>query len=142
MSTTDTTDTFDLADFETVVSADVTIKHPLTGAPTPIVITLAGPEHPARRKAAFTRARKMRADMMKTGKVQLGDPEEDEQDETDQLAAFTLGWKNLTSGGTTIVFTPATARTLYAEPKYRWLRDQVRTALDEREAFIKRSAAA
>lgn len=132
---------FDVADYEDVTSADVTIKDPSTGAPTALVITLAGPEHPARKKLSFDKQRRMRAQLQKTGKLQLGDPEEDEAEELEQLAAFTLGWRGLRSGGADVPFSAEAARTLYASPKRRWLRDQVKAALDEREHFIRRSVA-
>lgn len=133
---------FDIADYEDVSSGSVTIKDPLTGAPTPLVIELAGPEHPLRRRDAMNRARRIRNDIMRNGKVQLDDPEEQEQDDTEKLAAYTLGWSGLTSGGQPVPFSKAAALQLYADPRRRWLRDQVRAALDERERFIKRSAAA
>ena len=132
---------FDVADYEDVTSADVTIKDPSTGAPTALVITLAGPEHPARKKLNFDKQRRMRAQLQKTGKLQLGDPEEDEAEELEQLAAFTLGWRGLRSGGADVAFSAEAARALYSSPKRRWLRDQVKAALDEREHFIRRSVA-
>ena len=132
---------FDIADFEDNTSADITIKNPMTGAPTAVVITLAGPEHPARRKIAFDRQRELRTGLQKTGKLQLGDPEEDEEAETDLLIDSTLGWKGIKRGGVALEFTKPTARELYTDPKRRWLRDQVKAALDEREHFIRRSAA-
>jgi hypothetical protein len=132
---------FNIDDYEDVTSGTVTIKNPATGAPTPVKFVLAGPEHAIRKRASFDRARRMRAGLMKTGKVQLGDPEEDELEETDQLVAFTLGWENLVIGGKPVTFSADVARQLYTDPKRRWLRDQVKAALDEREAFIQRSAA-
>jgi hypothetical protein len=133
---------FDIADYEDVASSDVIIKHPATGAPTQLVITIAGPEHPDRKRQAFDRARKMRAQLQKTGKVQLGDPVDDEADMTDQLVAFTLGWSGMVRAGQPVPYGADVARQLYTDGKLRWLRDQVVAALDEREAFIKRSATA
>lgn len=131
---------FDLASFEDVPSTDYVLKNPATGAPTAVVFSLAGPEHPTRKRAAMARARRMRAALMKTGKVQLGDPEEDEADETDQLVSFTLGWKGVVIGGKEVPFSAAAARDLYGDPKRRWVRDQVKAALEERDAFIRGSA--
>lgn len=132
---------FDLADFEDVPAAELNIKNPLTGKPTEAVIELAGPEHPVRKRIAFERARRARAAMMRTGKVQLTDPEDDEATETDDLVQMTLGWRGLVIGGAPIEHTPAAALALYTDPKRRWLREQVREFLEERKAFIQPSAA-
>jgi hypothetical protein len=134
------TDLFDVAEYDDVPSADVRIKDPLTGAPTAVVITLAGPEHPLRRKMAMDRQRKMRSQLQRTGKVQLGDPAEDEAEETEMLADCTLGWSGISAGGQKLAHSRTAALQLYGDPKRQWLRAQVKTALDEREAFIKRSA--
>lgn len=128
---------FDLAAFEDVLSSELTIRDPLTGAPTPLVITIAGPEHPDRKRDEFARSRRMRAELMKTGKVQLEDPEEEEADATERIARYILGWKGLRTP-----YTPAAALALVSDPKRRWLREQIRVALEERDRFIQRSAAA
>ncbi len=133
---------FDLDAYEDTTTADVTIKDPATGAPSSAVITLAGPEHPSRKKIDFDRQRRMRAVLQKTGKLQLQDPEEDEADEVDMLVACTLGWSGMNIGGKPLEFSTQASRDLYSDPKRRWLRAQVVTALGEREAFIKRSATA
>ena len=135
-------DSLDLDDFEDVISADVRIKHPETGAPTNVTITLAGPEHPARKRILFTRQRRVRSQLQKTGKLQLQDPEDDETDETDLLAACTLGWAGVVVAGQPVPYSTGAALALYENPKRRWLREQVKAALDERELFIKRCAAA
>lgn len=130
----------DLDAFETVQTTDMVVRNPETGAPTQARITLAGPEHPVHRRILLDRARRLRTGMMKTGKVQLDDPEEDEAAETDLLVACTLGWNGLSSGGQTLAHSADAARKLYTDPGRRWLRDQVRAALGEAQAFIKRSA--
>lgn len=128
---------FDISAYEDAHSGMVIIKDPMTGAPTPLAIELAGPEHPARRKDDFNRARRMRQDIMKTGKVQLDDPEEEEEAKTQKLAEYSL---SATVNGQPVPFSREQALALYSDPKRRWLRAQVATALDERERFIKRSA--
>ena len=133
---------FDVADFEDLPEGEVVIKNPVTGEPTSLVIVLAGPEHPIRKRTMFERQRQMRRQFQKTGKLTLGDPVEDEEVETAMLADFTLGWRNFVMGGKQHQYSRATALSVYSDPKMRWLRDQVKTALDEREAFIKRSAPA
>lgn len=128
---------FDISAYEDVQTGTVIIRDPLTNAPTPLAIELAGPEHPKRRKDDFNRARRLRQDIMKTGKVQLDDPEEEELAKTEKLADYTIGW---TVNGQAMPFSREAALALYSDPKRRWLRSQVATALDERERFIKRSA--
>lgn len=128
-------ETFDLEAYEDVTSADVRIKDPTTGAPTPMVVTLAGPEHADRKRLTFARQRRLRAALAKTGKVPVSDPEEDDAEELDMLVACTLGWS-----GASVPYSPAEARRLYSDPKRRWLRDQVAAALQERELFTRACA--
>lgn len=105
-----------------------------TGAPTPWVITLAGPEHPERKRRLFARQRRLRAAVAKTGKLPNSDPVDDDAEQVDDLVAFTLGWS-----GAAVAYSPQTARQIYADSKRRWVRDQVTAALDERELFMQRS---
>jgi hypothetical protein len=130
---------FDVGDYEDQPAGEVVIKNPMTGEPTSLVVLLAGPEHPIRKRTMFERQRQMRRQFQKTGKLQLGDPVEDEEVETAMLADFTLGWRGFVLAGGDYAFSRANALAVYANPKMRWLRDQVKTALDERESFIKRS---
>lgn len=130
---------FDVADFEDQPEGEVLIKNPVTGEPTALAIVLAGPEHPIRKRVMFERQRVMRRQFQKTGKLTLADPVEDEEVETAMLADFTLGWRNFIRGGEPYPHSRANALAVYSDPKMRWLRDQVKTALDEREAFIRRS---
>lgn len=117
-------------------SAVLTLKHPVTGAATPARITVAGPEHPARKAAIFARMRVRRQEMERTGKLSVTDPAEDEQDEVALLAACTLGWSGLRVGGAVLAYSAEASAALYADPKRAWVRDQVKTALDQRELFI------
>lgn len=128
---------FDPLAFEDVSTGSLRIKDPLTGAPTAMVVTLAGPEHPDRKKRLHARQRKLRAAMAKTGKLPMSDPEDDDADQVDELVASTLGWE-----GSAVPYSPEAARRLYGDAKRRWLRDQVQAALDERELFTRSSAPA
>lgn len=131
---------FDISDYEDVTACEVVIKHPVTGAPTDLVITVAGPEHPDRRRINFERQRQMRKALQRTGKLQLADPVEDEDADTEMLVACTLGWRGMMLGGVPLEFSKEQVRRVYTDAKRRWLRDQVKTAMEEREAFIARSA--
>ena len=129
------TQPFDIDAYEDVVSADVRIKNPTTGAPTPMTVTLAGPEHPDRKRLTYAKSRRLRATLAKTGKLPTTDPEDDDADELELLVACTLAWT-----GASVPYSRDAARKLYADPKRRWLRDQVATALNERELFTQASA--
>jgi hypothetical protein len=126
---------FDFDAFEDVPTTDLRIKDP-NGLPTAMLITLAGPEHPDRKRRQFVRQRKFRAEFAKAGKMPVTDPSDDYDDETDELVACTLGWV-----GAAVPYSPSAARTLYADPKRQWLRVQVKAALDERDRFTRSSAA-
>lgn len=126
---------FDFSAFEDVQTGTLSIKTP-TGAPTAMQVTLAGPEHPDRKRRIFARQRRLRSTLVKTGKLPIADPEDDEADELDELVASTLGWT-----GAAVAYSPDAARALYADPKRRWLRDQVKAALDDRELFTRACAA-
>lgn len=133
------TDIFDLDAFEDVPAGDYVVKHPETGQPTQIMLTLAGPEHPQRKKIAFAQQRRLRKVLQQTGKLQLSDPEDEESEEIDLLVSCTLAWRGLTVSGKELAHSADAARKIYSDPKRRWLRDQVKQALNEREHFIKRS---
>lgn len=131
---------FDLASIEDVISAEVQLKR--NGSPLPIFVTIAGPEHPNRKAFAFAKQRKMRQQLAKTGKVEFTDPVEDEQEETDLLAACLLGWRDangntaLLVGGNYLDCTRDNAHKLLTDPKRAWFRRAVRAAFDDNEAFI------
>jgi hypothetical protein len=126
---------FDPLSVEEVHSGELRVKNPLTGEATGMVIVLAGPEHPDRKRRIFTRTRRMRAAWQKTGKMPVTDPEEDAAEELDDLVACTLGWR-----GAVVPYSADAARTLYADSKRRWLREQVKQALGEAELFTRSSA--
>lgn len=131
------TDQFDIDNFEDVGTGTYAVKHPATGRATPLVLTLAGPEHPKRKKAQFQRVRKLRNQAAKTGKIDFDDPQDEDENTTMEIAGYILGWEGLVAGGKNVEFSPEEAIKLMRDPKRRWLRDQVKAALDERELFIK-----
>lgn len=132
---------FKISSIKDAQSAAIEIKDPETGAPLGAFVTLAGPEHPKRKALEFARQRKMRASLQKTGKVQLGDPSDDEQDGIDELAEITLGWDGFVGDDDLpIAFSKEAAQKLYADDNMGWLRAQLFTAKNERERFINSSA--
>ena len=132
-------DDLDLDQFEDQLSADIFLKSPATGAVTRSYITVIGPEHPARKKIQFDRARRQRAEFAKKGKLEVRDPLEDIEEQTDFMVTCTTGW-NLTQGGLPVPFSPEAARSIYNDPKRQWLRAQVFKGLDDAERFISSSA--
>jgi hypothetical protein len=121
-------------------SADVSIKHPVTGDPIGVTLTLAGPEHPSRKSIEFARQRRARVAIQRTGKFELNDPADDAQEQIDRLAACTLAWDGVTEAGVPVECTKAAAAALYATEGLEWLRDQAAAALDEQTRFIKACA--
>lgn len=133
-----------MLDLDTVAesaTADIAIKHPVTGAATGAVITLAGPEHPKRKQIQFDRQRQQRAKFARLGKLQFDDPADDDAAAVALLAASTFGWSGIGRGGQPLAFSEQAAAALYADPKYGWLRAQVQEAMDARANFIQTSAA-
>lgn len=128
---------FDLMGCEDTTSGEYRVRHPISRAPTGMVVQLAGPEHPTRKSLLHARQRRMRAEIVQTGgKMPVLDPEAEEADEVDRLVACTLGWS-----GCATAYSPAAARAFYSDSKRRWFRDQVAAALEERELFTRASEA-
>ncbi len=133
---------FDLSSITEQTSAEIEILHPVTRAPTGARITLAGPEHPDRKRLQFERQRRLRASFAKKGRFDVVDPEQEEADDLEWLAACTLGWRGFADAGKPIEFSAAAVKALYARPEMTWLRRQVQAALADLENFIKSSGAA
>lgn len=134
---------FNLKRISDAPSAVVEIKDPETNAPLGVTFVLAGPEHPKRKQIEFDRQRRLRAVMNKTGKIELGDPEEDDQEGRQNLAACILGWNGYVDDkGEPVAYSAEAAKALVNDPDMGWLRVQLNTALQERERFIKRSVPA
>lgn len=130
---------FNLRSIEQATSAEVAIKQP-DGTPTGVVIEIAGPEHPERKRIKWALERKALSRYQKTGKVEMPDPEEAEASKHENLATYTLGWKGYSVDGVDVPFSKSAALDLYRDPKMAWLVDQIEAALGDKELFIKRSA--
>lgn len=133
---------FDLTQISDAPSAEFAVLHPITKEPIGVTLTLAGPEHQARKKLRIEHQRRVRARIQKAGKLVLDDPESDAAAQVDVLVASTLGWKGLQRDGVEVAFSESAARELYEDKRLAWLREQVLNALDERELFIQTSGAA
>jgi len=130
------TDPFSFLGCEDIESAEVPIEPPGGGAPL-MFVTLAGPTHRVRRDVVVARTRRIREATAKAGRLALGDPAQDEDDETDLLVSCTLSWRGSDS---LPAFSPAAVRALYTNRRYRWVREAVKEALDDRARFTTRSA--
>lgn len=133
---------FDLDSVTALTSAVLWLKHPLTGKPLPASVVLAGPEHDARKAARWSIMRRRRALLAATGDLPPPDPREDEDDELAVLVACTLGWCGLARSGVALEFSAGACTTLYTDPRWSWVREQVKDALDDRARFISGSAPA
>ena len=131
---------FNIQTITDAASADVELKHPVTGVSLGATVTLAGPEHPTRKALDFARIRKIRQALQSAGKHQMNEPEEDALEQIDKLAKCTLGWSGIADNGQPIEFSQAAALKLYSDPSLGWLLAQLYTAIDERERFIKACA--
>lgn len=127
---------FDLDGIEDVGSADYEVLHPVTGQGTGAFITLAGPEHPDRKKMTMGLIRRARADAMRT-KAKAADIEEEIDESREMLAKVTLGWRGMRKAGAPMAFSQAAAKELYADPKSQWLVKQLMQAMNNAELFIK-----
>lgn len=132
----------DIKTITDALEADIELKHPVTGAALGATITMAGPEHPVRKSIDFAKQRKLRQSIVKSGRLEVTDPEDDILDAVEKLAACTLGWSGLTDGGTPLEFSKAAAAKLYGGEGMGWLRDQLYAAIEERTRFIKACATA
>ena len=131
---------FDLATVEDVEAAEVQLKR--NGQPLPIFVTLAGPEHPKRKRFAFEKQRKIRKQLAKTGKMDLGDPSEDEAEENDLLADCVLAWRGIAYEGQPLPCTRENIYRLLADKKRAWFRKAIKEAFDDAEAFTRVSVGA
>ena len=121
----DTPVPFDLDQAAVLTEAELELKHPITGVPLGIFVTLAGHEHELRKQRLFSMMRAQRAKIEKTGKFLASDPADDTADELDTLVACTLGWRNMRAGGQQLEWSAGACAALYTDPKRAWVRDQV-----------------
>jgi len=130
-------DPVDLATIRSLDRGVVQLRHPVTGEPLGASVTLASPDHPARRQARLDIAR-----------AQRGRPEPDEAeaaallDDTagEFLARIILDWSGIKQDGEILPFSPAAARELLAPEPMRWLVNQLLHESARGENFIETSA--
>lgn len=126
----------DLNDIQDLDSAELALINPKTGLPTGAFVTLAGPEHPQRRKRAMDITRQVRATLQRRGRLDT-DPEEDLAEGIDLLVLATLGWRGIMRNGKPIPFSADEARRIYTDPRSQWLVVQINNAINDRALFTK-----
>ena len=127
---------YDFDTEEVLESADVQIKD-ASGAPTTLVITVASPTHPERKRWEFASQNRRRALIQKTGKFINGSAEDEYDDETERLAISTLGWTSKR-----VAHSRQAALAVYGDPKRMHIRAQVLAALSDLQLFTRSSATA
>lgn len=129
--------TFDIADLEDMEQAEVQLKR--NGQPIPLFVTFYGPEHPKRKRYALDKQRRIRKQLSKTGRMDFGDPAEDEAEENEQIAACVIAWRGFVFNGQTLVCNRENAMRLLADSKRAWLRKAMKEAFDDQDAFMRGS---
>jgi len=131
---------FDVDSIADIGTAEVNLK--VNGQPLPgVFVTLAGPEHQVRKQYALDKARRMRKQLARTGKLELDDPVDEQEDETAHLAACVLDWRGIGRGGQAIACTRENVLALLKDDSKGWFRRAVKEAYEDVENFIQRSGA-
>lgn len=135
---------FDLDSIEDVGSAEVELLHPLSGKPTGAFVTLAGPEHPDRKRLTFGLIRRARQDAarqaasLRAGRqAAVTAPEEDLEESIDLLVGITLAWRGFKKDGAPLACTEANKRAMFYDPKRQWVVKQLTEAMQNTNLFIK-----
>lgn len=130
----------DLFAVKQLETTDVEILVPPDRVRSGVIFTLAGPNHPKRRGHELKAQRQYAKRFNRAGKMQLDDPEEREERDTDYLVVCTLGWKNFTRDGEPYPYSEENARRLYEDKERSFVRLQILEALRSDENFFASSA--
>lgn len=142
----------DLSGIKVGQTADVELLDPMTTEGMGAFFILAGPNHPVREGLELARDRKLRLEIKKKGRVDLGDPEQDRRDEIDYLVACTLGWYSIDSetkerrehivfDGKELPFSQGDCRRIYEDKDRSWIRKQIKGDLRDDDVFLRGSSA-
>lgn len=108
--------------------ADLTVRHPVTGEPTDVVIRLLGVDSPT-----FRQAQRLQIDAF--AKSQRPEPS---VTRAQLLAAVTVSWDNVMLDGADLAFSSENAVKLYTHPRASlWLAPQVDQFISARANFSK-----
>ena len=127
---------FDLDSVEDLFAADYQVFNPETRLPTGAFFTLAGPEHPERKRIAMDLQRRLRASAGRFNQA-VPDPETDARESVKLLAKVTLGWRGIRKNGQEVPYSEAAAVELYSDPKRQWVVKQLLVAMNDQDLFIK-----
>lgn len=127
----------DLATIRSKLQAVVELHHPVTGEPLGARVTLASPDHPARRQARLdiARADRGRDDLEGDGALDLVD-----ETAVEFLARIIFGWEGIKVDGEPLEYSAAAVRALLRPEPMRWLVNQLLNEAARAENFIETSA--
>ena len=132
----------DLAQYEQKEVCDYTLTTP-NGDKLDVLFQLAGPNHPKRKERDRKQLAQSLREFNRRGKQQIeDDPDELVDRQTETLVVSTLGWKNLVIDGEPLPYSEASARKLYTDPRFEWVRAQVATAINDIGLFMPGSSRA
>jgi hypothetical protein len=144
-----TTEIFDIGIFETQDVGHLTMVHPLTGAPTTWIWTVAGPGHATtvaqgeRIARRVLREAREKEEARVNGKKWHGenkDPSQIKRENAEFFADRLLGWTHVRFGAEDYPFSRENAISLLLNPKMGLLYNQVAEYFRNDESFMKRSA--
>lgn len=124
----------DIDSIRSLDRAEMAILHPVTGEETGAFVTLASPDHPARRRAVAEASRRLRA----AGEQQ--DIDLLEEMTAESVIGSVLGWRGIRMAGAEVEYTAAAARDLLVRPELKWLVLQLIGQMGRQENFISTSA--
>ena len=129
----------DLATIRSRLQATVELRHPVTGELLGARVTLASPDHPARRQARLdiARAQRGRDDVEGDAALELVD-----EAAVEFLARIIFGWEGIKVDGEPLAFSGAAVRELLRPDPMRWLVNQLLNEAARTENFIETSAPA
>jgi hypothetical protein len=145
------TEIFDIAVFEAEDTAEMTVCHPGTGAPSTWKILFAGPGHPvtiAHNEAVARRGLREARDQAQTRangkkvKIEEQTPEDIRQSNAEHFTARMLSWTPVKIRGEDYPFSRENAMLLLLDRRKFGLYNQIIEFLKDDDAFMKSSATA
>lgn len=127
----------DLATIRSLDRAVVDLRHPVSGELLGATVTLASPDHPARRQARLdiARANRDRPEPDQDAALDLVD-----EAAVEFLSRVLLDWSGIKVDGVVVPFSVGAARDLLAPEQMRWLVNQLLYEVARAENFIETSA--
>jgi hypothetical protein len=142
-------DAFDLSDLKSTETDELAIVHPLTGAPTTWVWTLAGPGHPksiesaniaARDALRLTRLREQAVVNRRKWIEPDRTPDDMRRENAESFATRVLGWTPIKLNGADYPYTRDNVVGLLLDPSFGKVYLQLLEYFNSDESFTKRSA--